>query len=428
MRAGHSILAIALMLAIPAIAASQPTRLTLKDAEEQAARNHPRILAGELDARAAGETVREARSAYFPVLSASATGAEALDPTRIAAGSLSNPTILDRFAYGVAGSQLITDFGRTSALAGSASLRADAERQDVADLRAIVRLQVDRAYFDALRAQAVLKVANETVTARQLVVDQATELAAAGLKSSLDVSFATVNLSEARLLVLQAGNDAQASFAVLSTALGAAQSQNYELDDTPIPAAPPSDSAALIAAALRDRHDLARERFAQQAQARLASAEHDLSHPTISMAGAAGLTPFHEAGIDDRYAAVGVNVTFPLANGGLYAARQADAEFRAQALGQSVRDLEARVARDVRVAWLAAETSFNRLDLTSQLLNEATDGLDLAQQRYGLGISSIVELTQAQLALTRAQIEQATARYDYETKAAELRFETGAAE
>ena len=146
------------------------------------------------------------------------------------------------------------------------------------------------------------------------------------------------------------------------------------------------------------------------------------------MAGAAGLTPFHEAGIDDRYAAIGVNVTLPLANGGLYAARQAEAEYKAQALEQSVRDLEARVARDVRVAWLAAETSFNRLDLTSQLLNEATDGLDLAQQRYGLGISSIVELTQAQLALTRAQIEQATARYDYETRAAELRFETGAAE
>ena len=84
------------------------------------------------------------------------------------------------------------------------------------DRRASVLLQVDRAYFDALRAQAILRVAEQTIAARQLVVDQVTALASAGLKSALDLSFARVNLSEAQLLLLQAQNGVQASYASLS--------------------------------------------------------------------------------------------------------------------------------------------------------------------------------------------------------------------
>ena len=65
-------------------------------------------------------------------------------------------------------------------------------------------LAVDRAFFDALRAQAVAAVAQQTVAARQVVVDQVSALASTGLKSTLDLSFAQVSLSEARLLLVQA--------------------------------------------------------------------------------------------------------------------------------------------------------------------------------------------------------------------------------
>ena len=74
----------------------------------------------------------------------------------------------------------------------------------------------------------------------------------------------------------------------------------------------------------------------------------------------------------------------------------------------------------------SAQTGRQRLGLTDQLLAQATDALDLAQERYNLGLSSIVELTQAQLNQTRAQIEQASARYDYQARNASLRFQTGA--
>jgi outer membrane protein len=416
--------AVALLVA-PRLSAQNTQKLSLKEAEDRAVQNHPQIRAGQYAALAAGETVRQIRSTHFPTVLGSFTGADAQAGTRIAAGGLNNPTILDRFAFGFSASQMLTDFGRTSDLTASATLRVDSQQQDVADRRAGVLLQVDRAYFDALRAQAILQVAEQTVAARQLVVDQVTALASTGLKSSLDLSFARVNLSGARLLLLQAQNGVQASYAGLSAALGAPQAATYELTDEPLPEAPPAESAPLIAQALGDRPDVLRERFAQQSAAKFAEAERALWFPTISLIGAAGMTPLHQIGLTDRYSAVGVNVTVPLANGSLYSARRSEATFRASAEQAALQDLENRVARDVRIAWLDAQTAFQRLDLTNQLLAQASDALDLAQQRYNLGLSSIVELTQAQLNQTSAQIEQAAARYEYQARNAALRFQIG---
>jgi outer membrane protein len=400
-------------------------RLSLSEAEQQAVRNHPAIRAGEYSALAAGETVRQVRSAYLPSVYGSFTGAQAQNGSIITAGGLNNSSVIDRFAYGFSASQLLTDFGRTSNLSASASLRVDAQQQDVEARRATVLLELDRAYFDALRARAVERVAEQTVTARQLVVDQVTALAASGLKSTLDLSFAKVNLAEARLLLVQAKNDVNASDARLSAALGGQARASYELADEPLSDAPPTDASTVAAHALANRPDLAQRRLAGEASLKFADAERSLWWPTLSLVGAAGMTPFHQVGIQDRYSAVGLNVTVPITNGNLFAARRAEAAFRASADQQTVKDLETRVTRDVEIALLDAQTAYQRLDLTNQLLAQSTDALDLAQQRYDLGLSSIVELTQAQLNQTRAQIEQATARYEYLARRSALRYQTG---
>ena len=357
--------AIVLLVAcVSAIEAADVQRLSLKDAEQRALDNHPRIRGGQDLALASGEVARETKSAFFPTVFGNVTGAGAPNGTRIAAGGLNNPTILDRFAAGFSVSQLLTDFGRTSNLVKGQLLRADAEQQDVVNDRATVLLEVDRAYFDALRAQAVLKVAQQTVQARQLVADQIQTLAASGLKSGLDVSFANVNLAQAQLLLIQAQNDVSASFAGLTAALGSSQEAEYELADEPMPPAPDDSSAALIAAALKDRPDVIAQRLSDQAAARIVQAERALSFPSISAIGAAGVTPYHQTGLNDRYSALGVNISVPVTNGSLYSSRRAEAAFRAQAEQEVTRDLENRVTRDVTVAWLNARTAYQRMALT----------------------------------------------------------------
>jgi outer membrane protein len=181
----------------------------------------------------------------------------------------------------------------------------------------------------------------------------------------------------------------------------------------------------LIVQALQDRPDLSSARFSHEAALRYARAERDLWMPTISATGEAGLTPAYQVPLSDRYAAAGINVNIPIFNGFLYSARHQEANLRAQAADQAMRDLADRISRDVRTAWLDAGTAYERLAVTAQLLKEATLALDLAQGRYKLGLSSIVELSQAQLNLTQAQIAGTSAKYDFQVQSAVLSYQTG---
>jgi outer membrane protein len=370
--------------------------------------------------------VREVRSNYYPTVYGSLTGAGAETDSRIAAGGLNNPIIYNRYANGVTLSQLVTDFGRTKNLAQSSSLRARAEQENVTTTRADVLLQVDRAYYDALKAQAVLRVAQEAVKTRQLVADQVSSMAKNKLKSGLDVSFANVNLADAKLLLVQAENNLQSSFAQLSEALGSASQQSFELADDPLPPPLPSDFSALLEKAFRSRPELAGQRYSIEAAQKYAQAQRDLWFPTVSALGTAGVTPFHQEPLRNRYAAAGININIPVFNGHLFSAYRAEADLKEHAEEQRLRGLQDQIARDVRVAWLNAKTAFQRLDLTNQLLQQATLALDLAQARYGLGLSSIVELSQAQLNKTQAEIEQASAKYDFQARNATLNYQVGA--
>ena len=422
----HAIAVLLLAGMCPALPArAQNLRLTLEQAERQALADHPQIRAAQYSAQAAGEIVKELRAPYFPVAAASVTGTQAQAGSRVAAGGLNNPIILDRLAGGVAVGQLVTDFGRTPTLVQSGLLRADSRREAVAGRQADIRLQVDRAYFNTLRAQAVAKVAEETVAARQVVADQVSAQAASGLKSALDLSFAEVNLSEAQILVVQARNDLQAAFAALSAAMGSSASATYDLAEQPLPSEPGEDETALVARGLRDRPDLAAERLSQRSASTFAEAEGAAWRPAVSLTGVFGRVPYRQIGLNEQYAAVGVNVTVPLSTGGALSARHAEALLTASAEQQRVRDLENAVSRDVRTALLDVHAAFRRIELAQQLQTHAADAADLAQARFDNGLGSIVELTQAQLNKTRADIEAATARYDCQIRTAVLKFQTG---
>ena len=95
-------------------------------------------------------------------------------------------------------------------------------------------------------------------------------------------------------------------------------------------------------------------------------------------------------------------------NGGLFRARHDEAEAHATAAGKDVQALSIQIARDVRVAWLAANDAFQRLGVTARLVAEAAESLRLAQARYDNGLSTIVELNQAQLNQTTAEIAAAS--------------------
>ena len=402
-------------------------KLTLADAEALALRNHPRIGSANFNAAAARKVVNEARSAYLPTMTANLTGAEALEGSAVAAGSLTTSSLSTRFASGVSLLQMVTDFGRTASLVQSARARAEAANDNVARVRAGILLDVRSAYFEVLATEAVQKAAQASLDTRQLTLRQVSALAQSALKSTLDVSFAQVLVSQAELAVYQAEDEVQKSRANLAAALGFDHTPAFALVDQDLPSALNLDVQALVQQALKDRPDLnVLERNSDAAQ-EYAKAEKRLSYPTVNILGAAGTIPEHDAALaHDEYGAAGLNISIPVFNGGLFAARRTEAELRAQAAGKDVQDLSIQISREVRDAWFDANYTLRRLSVTQQLVNQANLALHLAQSRYDAGLSSIVELNQAQLAQTSAEIDAASAKYDYLTRRATLDYTTGA--
>ncbi|MGE5243713.1 MAG: efflux RND transporter permease subunit [Betaproteobacteria bacterium] len=242
-------------------------------------------------------------------------------------------------------------------------------------------------------------------------------------------SLATVIGLVPMALKLGTGSEAYAPLAAQAppgAALGYRDTRTFDLQDEPLPTAPLPALDQEIASAMRHRPDLASQSLQRDSAMSLARAARDLWLPTVGLAGGAGIVPYRQDGLADRYSALGINVSVPVFNGALFSAQRAAATDRMQIEDERLHDLQNRIARDVRLAWLDANTGRQQLDLTSQLLTEANEALDLAQARYKLGLGSIVELTQAQLNQTKAETDQATARYDYPAAIATLDFQSGA--
>jgi outer membrane protein len=264
-----------------ASAATTPSgpRLTLAEAEQMAIQHNPNISVARLLALAQAQVTREARSIEMPTAGADLDAVDAHPGSRITgAGTINSPRILDKAAAGLSISQLITDFGRTHNLVLSAKSNAKAQLESERATELDITLTLDQAFYQALTAQAVLKVAQETVAQRQSTVDEVGALTKAKIRSDLDLSFANVQNSQAKLLVLDAQNSEQAAIAELNNVLGSDQDQQYTLVDetngTPPPA--PDDPEAMVQAAITARPDLASLSDKYLSAKQYATAERDL--------------------------------------------------------------------------------------------------------------------------------------------------------
>jgi outer membrane protein len=388
--------------------------LSLADAEGIALKNNPRITIGRLRALVAQQFVRETRSALLPTAFLSLTGVDAYPGSRISAGALNNPLVYTRAAGGATVSQLVTDFGRSTNLLASSKYGEKAEEQNATATRADIILAVDQTFYSALETKALVTVAEQTVNARQTLVDQIQALTNAKLKSDLDLSFASVDLARAKLLLLESRNNYETALASLSAILGYEDEQNFQLIEENAVVVPPASAVApLIQLALQQRPEIKALQFQVEAAQKFGNAEHDLVRPSVNALGVVGQAPVRSDQLSSWYGVVGVNINIPVFNGFLFNARAKAADLQTEVQRQQLADARDNIARDVRNAWEDSQRAFERLSVTQQLRQQADLALDLSQARYKLGLGSIVELTQAELQKTEADIEDTDAKYQY---------------
>jgi len=393
--------------------------ITRTDAEGLALKNNPRVTASHLLALAAGQVTRETRSGELPQISAAITAEKAEDGSRIGADGLTDSRLYTHAGAGGSLSQLITDFGHTRNLVASSKLQQKAQDRTALATEQDVLLATDQAFYRLLNAQSLLDVAKATVAARGDVQNLTSALTKSALKSDLDLNIASADLSQAQLLELDAENGVASASAALAAVLAAPADTLYHAVEDPEDEAPPPPSAdsskAINASAQAQRPDLQALRFNAAADRKFAASQQLQHLPTISALATGGITPVAPDGIfvPNWYAAAGVNLTLPLFTGFRIDAQAQEARLRQKAAEKQAQDLSDSIARDVRVAVLNAQTAFRRIAVADQFRKQTAQALALAQTRYKLGLSSIVELSQAQLQGTQAAVAAVNARYDY---------------
>jgi outer membrane protein len=406
-------------------AQGQQAILSLADADARALKNQPRLLAEQFRAQAANKRITESRSGYFPQAFGNITAVEANGDSAVAAGALTTSSISTRAAAGASLVQMITDFGHTSNLVQSARFSAAASGQDEESIRQAVLMQVQEAYFAAQAAESVRKTAQAVLDFRRVTLRQLNALAQSQLRSTLDVQFAQVMVSEAELAFVRAQSSVEKAQAQLAASMGEDGAATYTLADESLPASPDTDPKGYIDEAIANRPDLKALRLQSESAGHEARAERDLNFPTVNALATGGEVPIHDSTIHHEYAAVGVNINIPIFNGGLYTARAAAAKLEAKAADKDASVREVEIVRDVRIAWADARDAYLLIDVTQRLVDETNVAMRLAQARYDAGLGSIVELNQAELNQTSALITAASARFDYLRSMSAFRFALG---
>jgi len=398
---------------------SAPTNdvpITRTQAEQLALKNNPRITAAHLLALATGQVTRQVQSAQLPQIGSTITAVQAEDGSRIGAGALNPSTLYTHAGAGGTLSQLITDFGRTHNLVANAKLQEKAQQQNAMATEQDILLAIDNTFYRLLDAQSLLEVAKATVQARSDVMNLTQALTNSKLKSELDLNMAAADLSQAQLLQLDAENSVASARAELAALLAAPQDTNYRaIGDAETIARPPEMTNALMEEAHAQRPDLAALQLQVQADQKFTKAQEEQRLPTISVGVLGGITPVRPDGVfaENWYGAAGVNLSLPIFTGFRISAEAREARLREQADEKRREDLGNSVSRDVRVAALAAQTAYQRISVTENFQKETAQALELARTRYKLGLSSIVELSQAQLQSTQASVAAVNARFDY---------------
>jgi len=437
MKTTSVLIAIILFAAISEPVNGQPTApgpegppLSLKQAIQTALEKHPSLQSAEFAVRGADARAKQAEAYYYPQVDSSVfqtNGSLRANAVLQPAGTLIERNQSD-ISVGVVARQRIYDFGQTKS-------RVDAQRSETARFekdaltrRAQVVLGVEQVYMSVLKRKRLVQIAEQTVRERDVIKQQVETLYRNQIKSKLDLGLVQVQLTDAEFLLIRARNDLAATYAELNNAMGIEGPPAYSLEDLPVVLNDPGDLPALLSDAMGRRPELLslKERM-RTAQHRIDAATRS-NFPVVQALGSAGDTEH----ISDRPAlreggwwGVGAAVSVPLFTGFLIQNQVAEAraQFREAEAGYLalVRDVQLQVTD----SFLDLGTLIRQVKVSQDLLAYAREALSLAQQRYRLGLSSIVEVTQSEIAVTGADTRLAETQYNAKIAEARLRYAVG---
>ncbi len=405
---------------------AQPLRLTLNEAVRITLEQHPRLDRSRHRVLVAQAQTEQATARLLPeVLSVlnSTSGAARSNTSFRSGGSIENPNS-NQATAGLELTQLIYDFGRNSFRIEGKTFNAKARELDLQADRALMVFQVEGAYFDALKQTQLLVIAGQTIRERSLIMNLAEALYIREKRSKLDVSLAEVEVKNAELLRLQIQNDYKVALQSLRYAMGYEGTGDFHLEEPDWPDTFPSPLEDLMAKGIRRRPDLEALRIQLKSSHAAVTSAKRQHFPSLNAIVSTGETAFSDQKGKWWYGAFGT-FSFPLYTGGRITGEIREAQALHGENQAQLRELRQAIVMQVAAAYYTTETMRQKVHLVKDQIAIARIALDLARERLRLGLGSILEVTQAEVAFTRAEISLAIAQYDTLIARAALAYAMG---
>jgi outer membrane protein len=414
-------------------------RLSLKDAVAMALSPEGNVrlqIARELILQAQDRSA-QSRAALLPNVDAYVTeqnitrnlAAFGLNPQRPVIGAIF-PTLVGPFTVFDAratATQTVLDLSaiRRYQASRAAVSQVQTERASAEDQ---VRDQVARLYLAALRARTMVNTANANVTLAEALVKQAKDQKLAGTGTGLDVARAEVQLANERQRLLVTSNELDRAQLQLLRAMGVNLEATLELTEPmayiPFPAPPLEDA---VRKALESRADWKAQQKREETARLNASATKLERVPSVNLFGDYGTTGL---GTDQIIPTriYGVTVRVPFFDGGRRDARRSESASQLRQETIRTRDLRAQIELEIRLALDSMRSAEDQVKTAEEGLRLSRDEFARAQRRYGAGMGSSLEVTDAQTRLERAQDNRIQALFNHSLARIDLNTAMGTIE
>ncbi len=398
--------------ALRAARAHQPS-LDLARGNSVTARGQADQVRGALLPQVTGSaSYQRATFNYVPQL-----GGNSLSPVQAATSFATLP----QWDARLSASQLVYDFGETINRWKAARVAADAVDENGRTSAAQVDYNARSAFFTARAAKDLVGVARDTLANQEKHLAQVQGFVEVGTHPAIDLSQAKADRATAQLQLITAENNYAVARATLNQAMGVERSVDYDLSDEEMPSVPGEDGnvEALIGDAKQNRPEMASLRLNLKSQELGLRSAHDMYWPNLGLSGY----------LDDRGPALDqttwnlsgmVTLSVPFLQGGAIDAQIHQAQGQVVQARAQLETEQQQVRLDVEQARLGIRAAKAAISAADDALANTRDRLRLAEGRYTTGVGSIIELGDAQVALTTAAANKVSAQYQLYTARAQL--------
>ncbi|MBI1866127.1 MAG: TolC family protein [Nitrospirae bacterium] len=404
----------------PPSALSRPA-LTLERCIETALANNQLLRAARADVAAKEGLVIQARSPLLPQITGSVARSESESE------GVTGKTTTETIASSLSASQLIYDFGKTYGSLGAAKANREASRGGLEKTIQDVVLSVKQAYYAHIIAKTFVSVQEAVLTSAQAHLKQATAFFEVGVRPRYDVTQDEVEVNNALLGLSTARNNVRLSRITLNNAMGIDPNAPAEIDEALADRKEMPSLDESTRAALASRPEI------RQADAQVEAARQSLRAaqgrywPTISATGSYtwndGTADSARLGgksdLGNSWSAQ-VGLSIPLFEGFGAHGKVREAEANLEAAQANRENLKQGVLLDVNQAHANLDDARVRVTLTESNLKKAKENMDLAKGRYEAGVGAIIEVTDANTSLVKAETDSLQALGDLQLAIARL--------